>query len=39
MTKREMFTAIRVEVVIDNADMVAFIDKEIALLDKRKSVS
>ena len=32
MTKREMFTAIR-SIVADNADMVAFIDKEIALLE------
>jgi hypothetical protein len=36
MTKREMFVAIR-EVVVDNADMVAFIDKEIALLDKKRN--
>ena len=36
MTKREMFVAIR-EVVIDNVDMVAFVDREIALLDKKKS--
>lgn len=36
MTKREMFVAIR-EVVIDNVDMVAFCDREIALLDKKKS--
>ena len=38
MTKREMFTAIR-EVVADNADMVAFIDREIELLDKKRSAS
>ena len=36
MTKREMFTEIR-KVVIDNADMVAFIDHELELLDKKKS--
>ena len=36
MTKREMFVAIR-EVVIDNVDMVAFCDREIALLDRKKS--
>ena len=36
MTKREMFTAIR-SIVADNADMVAFIDKEIALLDKKRT--
>lgn len=35
MTKYEMFSAIR-ERVIDNKDMVAFIDHELALLDKRK---
>lgn len=34
MTKREMFSAIR-EVVIDNADMVAFIDHEVELLDNK----
>ena len=38
MTKREMFVAIR-EVVVDNADMVAFIDNEIKLLDKKRSAS
>lgn len=38
MTKREMFTAIR-EIVADNADMVAFIDREIELLDKKRSAS
>lgn len=37
MTKREMFLAIR-EVVSVDADMVAFIDKEIDLLN-RKSAS
>lgn len=34
MTKKEMFGAIR-EVVADNADMVAFIDHEIELLNKK----
>ena len=38
MTKREMFVAIR-EVVVDNADMVTFIDNEIKLLDKKRSAS
>lgn len=37
MTKREMFAAIR-EIVIDNEEMVAFIDHEIELLN-RKSAS
>lgn len=37
MTKKEMFTAIRT-VVADNAEMVAFIDREIELLN-RKSAS
>ena len=37
ITKAQMFNAIR-EVVIDNADMVAFIDHELELLAK-KSVS
>ena len=37
MTKREMFTEIR-NAVIDNAEMVAFIDHEIELLN-RKSAS
>ena len=37
MTKREMFAAIR-EVVIDNAEMVEFIDHEVDLLN-RKSTS
>lgn len=36
MTKREMFAAIR-EVVVDNAEMVAFIDHEIELLVKKSS--
>ena len=36
MTKREMFMEIRNKVA-DNADMVAFIDHEIELLDKKKS--
>lgn len=36
MTKKEMFSAIR-NVVIDNADMVAFIDHEIELLDRKGS--
>jgi len=35
MTKKEMFTEIR-NVVIDNAEMVAFIDHEIELLDKKR---
>ena len=34
ITKKEMFTMIR-EVVADNADMVAFIDHEIDLLNKK----
>lgn len=38
MTKREMFNAIREE-VIANPEMVAFIDRQIELLDKRKSAS
>lgn len=38
MTKREMFAEIR-KVVADNADMVAFIDHEIELLDKKRSGS
>ena len=37
MTKREMFAEIR-NAVIDNAEMVAFIDHEIELLN-RKSTS
>ena len=36
MTKREMFVAIR-EVVADNAEMVAFIDKELDLLAKKSA--
>lgn len=36
MTKREMFCEIR-KAVIDNEEMVAFIDKEIGLLDKKRS--
>jgi len=36
MTKREMFTEIR-KVVVDNADMVAFIDHELELLDKKRT--
>lgn len=36
MTKREMFAAIR-EIVIDNAEMTAFIDHEIELLVKKSS--
>ena len=36
ITKREMFNAIR-EVVADNVDMVAFIDHEIELLDKKSN--
>lgn len=36
MTKREMFAEIR-KVVIDNAEMVAFIDKQIEMLDNRKA--
>lgn len=34
ITKKEMFTLIRAEVA-DNADMVAFIDHEIELLNKK----
>lgn len=34
MTKREMYTAIR-EQVADNAEMVAFIDHEIELLNRK----
>ena len=37
-TKREMFTAIK-EVVADNAEMVAFLDKEIELLNRKRSGS
>ena len=36
MTKREMFNAIR-NVVIDNAEMVEFIDHEIELLNRKSS--
>lgn len=36
MTKREMFNEIR-NAVIDNAEMVAFIDHEIELLNKKAS--
>ena len=36
MTKREMFAEIR-NIVADNAEMVAFIDHEIALLDRKSS--
>ena len=38
MTKREMFAEIR-NAVIDNAEMVAFIDHEIELLDNKRSSS
>jgi hypothetical protein len=38
MTKREMFAEIR-KIVADNAEMVAFIDHEVELLDKKKSGS
>jgi predicted transcriptional regulator len=38
MTKREMFAEIR-NVVIDNAEMVAFIDHEIELLNKKSSAT
>lgn len=34
MTKKEMFTEIR-KVVADNAEMVAFIDHEIELLNRK----
>lgn len=36
ITKKEMFTKIR-EVVIDNEEMVTFIDHEIELLDKKSA--
>lgn len=36
MTKREMFTAIR-EVVAANPEMVAFIDREIELLNRKRT--
>lgn len=38
MTKREMYNAIR-NIVIDNAEMVAFIDHEVELLDRKSSAS
>ncbi len=38
MTKREMFTEIRA-IVADNAEMVAFIDHEIELLNKKSSAT
>lgn len=38
MTKREMYAEIR-KIVADNAEMVAFIDHEVELLDKKKSGS
>ena len=38
MTKREYFEAIKVAVA-DNEDFVSFIDKELALLDKRNSAN
>ena len=38
MTKREMFAEIR-KAVIDNAEMVAFIDHEVELLDNKRSAS
>lgn len=38
MTKREMYAQIR-EMVIDNAEMVTFIDHQVELLDKKKSGS
>ena len=38
MTKKEMFTEIR-SYVTDNAEMVAFIDHEIELLDRKASSS
>lgn len=36
MTKREMFAEIR-NLVIDNAEMVAFIDHEVELLDRKSN--
>lgn len=36
MTKREMFVAIK-SLIADNAEMVAFIDHEIELLDKKSA--
>lgn len=38
MTKKEMFTEIR-NIVIDNEEMVAFIDHEIELLNRKASSS
>lgn len=38
MTKKEMFAEIR-NMVIDNAEMVAFIDREIELLNKKASAT
>ena len=38
MTKREMFAEIRT-VVADNAEMVAFIDRQIELLDRKSSAT
>lgn len=38
MTKREMFTAIRAA-VINDAEMVAFIDHEIELLNRKSSAT
>jgi len=38
MTKKEMFAAIK-EVVADNAEMVAFLDREIELLNRKQSGS
>lgn len=38
MTKKEMYSAIR-NAVIDNAEMVAFIDHEVELLEKKASSS
>lgn len=36
MTKKEMFSAIRA-IVVDNEEMVAFIDHEIELLERKSS--
>lgn len=36
MTKKEMFTAIR-NIVVDNEEMVAFIDHEIELLERKSN--
>ena len=36
MTKREMFAEIR-NIVADNAEMVAFIDHEIELLERKSN--